>query len=355
MRIQQVGLSRISAVDFENIPFGAVFSDHMFVADYKEGQWGDYRIIPFGTMQMHPANLAIHYGQSIFEGMKATKLADGTPVLFRPEMHSRRLNRSARRMVMPEFPEADFLEALNMLVGLDGSWIPQKDESSLYIRPYMFATGETIGVKPSPTFTFAIITGPVGPYYSKPVSLLADEKYIRAAQGGVGAAKTAGNYAASMLATHEAQQKGFDQVLWLDAKEFEFVQEVGTMNIFFVIDGKIITPEVESGTILPGITRDTLLHLFKDNGYTVEERTLSMFEVLDAHKSGRLNEVFGSGTAAVISPVKSVSWRGIQMDIPTNNGPIAQWAKAQINGIRTGKVVDSRGWVQPVKLLFEPA
>ena len=345
----KVNKSRLPEIDFDKIPFGKTFSDHMFSADYIDGEWTNLQITPLEHLSLSPLNLALHYGQSIFEGMKASKMNDGTPALLRPELHVRRLNASAHRMCMPAFPEDLFIQALHELVSLDQDWIPQKDGSALYIRPLMFAMDEKLGVSVSDTYKFLILTGPVGPYYPKPVKLLADTTYIRAAQGGVGEAKTAGNYAASPYPAKLAMEKGYDQVLWLDAKEFKYVQEVGTMNIFFVIDGKVITPAT-TGTILKGITRAMIIHILKDKGYDVEERLISINEVIDAQKNGTLQEVFGAGTAAVISNVELIGYDGVDYPTPpVDTHEIAHMLKNEINGIRSGAVADKYGWVVPVQ------
>ncbi|MEM6963909.1 MAG: branched-chain amino acid aminotransferase [Bacteroidota bacterium] len=344
----KVSKSRLPEIDFDKIPFGRTFSDHMFSADYVDGEWTNFQIVPFSNLSLSPVNLALHYGQSIFEGMKASKMNDGTPALLRPEMHVRRLNASADRLCMPNFPEDLFVQALHELVGLDAGWIPQKEGSALYIRPLMFATDEKLGVTVSDTYKFLIITGPVGPYYPKPVKLYADTQYIRAADGGVGEAKTAGNYAASLYPAKKAMQKGYDQILWLDAKEFKYIQEVGTMNIFFVIDGKVITPAT-TGTILKGITRMMSIEILRDKGYEVEERLLTIQEVVEAHRDGRLQEVFGTGTAAVVSNVELIHYDGTDMKLPpTETHAIAHLLKNEINGIRSGAVADQFGWVVPV-------
>ncbi len=349
IKITKSSQSNVSKVDFSNIPFGKVFSDHMFSARWKDGEWGEFEIIPFGNLSIHPACLALHYGQAIFEGMKATKSVDGKPLLFRPEMHADRINASANRLAMPEFPEDVFVEAIHSLVGIDADWIPPTEGSALYLRPYMFADGEFIGVRPSDSYRFLIFTGPVGPYYAKPVSLLAEEHYVRAAVGGVGEAKAAGNYAASLLPTELAKAKGFDQILWLDAKEHKWCQEAGTMNLFFVINDTIITPAAD-GAILKGITRDTLLHILRDKGYKVEERAISIEEVQEAHAAGTLQEVFGSGTAAVIANVDKISYQNNLMQLPPiEEHRIAHMLKAEVNGIRNMTIVDKFGWIVPVK------
>lgn len=341
--------SNLSKVDFNNIPFGRVFSDHMYVADYIDGEWVDPRIVPFGHFLIHPANLALHYGQSIFEGMKASKQIDGRVVLLRPEVHSARLNSSAARMCMPEFPEEMFLDGLHTLVGIDKDWIPTIEGSSLYIRPFMFATGEFIGVQESNTYRMIIFTGPVGPYYNKPVRLLAEEKYVRAVAGGVGEAKTSGNYAASLLPARLAKEKGFDQVLWLDAFEFKYIQEVGTMNIFFVIGDKIITP-VTNGAILKGITRDSVIQLLQDKGYEVEKRKISIDEVVEAFHNGTLKEAFGTGTAAWIAHVSEIQYKDTLIQLPPiEDRKIGLLAYQLFRGIRLGIDPDIHNWVVPVK------
>ncbi len=341
--------SRLPNVDFDNLPFGRTFSDHMFVADYKDGKWGNYKIVPFGKMEMHPAMMGLHYGQLIFEGMKATQKEDGTPVFFRPQMHAERLNKSAERMMMPPFPIDDFSNAIHTLVALDKGWIPKNEGSALYIRPFMFATDEFIGVRPSSTYKFVVFTGPVGPYYPKPISLITEQKFIRAAHGGFGEAKAAGNYGGSLLPTDIANKKGFDQILWLDAKEFKYVQEVGTMNLMFIIDDVLVTPST-TGTILKGITRDSILKICENKGIKFEERLVEIDEIVEAHLDGRLKECFGVGTAAVVSNVIKIKHGEVEMDLPPiEKRTIAAMLKSEINGIRSGRIKDKFGWVVPVK------
>ena len=340
--------SRLSEVDFNNIPFGKIFSDHMYMADYKDGEWHNPRITEFGPFMIHPANLALHYGQSIFEGMKAYKQVDGTVCLIRPDEHSSRLNFSAERMCMPTFPEDMFMDALKQLLTLDSDWIPTNEGSALYIRPFMFATGEVIGVQASTTYRMIIFSGPVGPYYNKPVRLLAEEHYSRAATGGVGEAKTSGNYAASLLPAKLAKEKGFDQVLWLDAKEFKYVQEVGTMNIFFVIGDKIVTPATE-GTILRGITRESILELLIDRGYSVSEERINIEDIVEAYKNGMLKEAFGTGTAATIAHVSEIQYKDFLMTLPPiEDRVIGTLCYDLITGIRKGTIPDKFGWVIPI-------
>jgi len=344
IKITTLENSNVHSLDFDNIPFGKIFTDHMYEAHYDNGEWGEFAIKPLDNLSVHPGNLAWHYGQSIFEGMKATKGKDGAPLLFRPQEHIYRLNSSAERMCMPAFPEDAFLDAVHTIVKIEEAWIPPSEGSALYIRPLMFATDEAIGVRPSDKYTLLIMCLPVGPYYPKPVSLLADTKYIRAAMGGVGEAKTAGNYAASLYPAKLAKEEGYDQIMWLDAKEHKFIQEVGTMNIFFVIDGNVITPITE-GTILKGITRKTVIHLLEEKGYDVEQRRISIDEIVESYNSGKLSEVFGTGTAALVANVYKFKYKDTVMDFDQAKATVSAYAKATINGLRNQSIVDTYGWV----------
>ncbi|MEO1516314.1 MAG: branched-chain amino acid aminotransferase [Bacteroidota bacterium] len=349
IKINKTEQSRLPEVDFDAIPFGKTFSDHMFVSEYRDGAWTDHRIEPFGRFLVHPANLALHYGQSIFEGMKASVSVDGQPLFMRPELHIQRLNASAHRMCMPEFPEELFLQAIHQLVGMDQGWIPPKEGSALYIRPFMFANGEFIGVQPSDSYKLIIFTGPVGPYYPKPVRLKVEEKYVRAAVGGVGEAKTAGNYAASLLPAKEAKEQGYDQVMWMDGNEFKYVQEVGTMNLFFVIDGTVLTPQTD-GAILKGITRRCAIQILEDRGYKVEQRLISIDEIVEAYKNGKLTEAFGTGTAAVVAHVEDITFRDLCMKLPAlEERVVGELVKQEINGLRAGTIEDTRNWIVPVQ------
>ncbi len=339
--------SKRSSVDFDNIPFGKIISDHMFVVDFDGEQWVNPRIQPFRKFEISPANLALHYGQSIFEGMKASK-RNGEPVLFRADLHARRFNVSAERMCMPEIPEDLFMQGLKMLVDLDRDWIPEREDHALYIRPLMYATDEYFGVHSSEKYQFLIFTGPVGPYYPKPVKLWVEEVFTRAAQGGVGEAKCAGNYGASLLPAQRAKKAGYDQVMWMDAVEKKYVQEVGTMNLFFVMDGKVITPAT-TGTILRGVTRDSFLTLLKDWGYTVEDRLISIAEIADAYWRGTLQECFGAGTAAVVSHVSDITWRDRKLELPPvdeQHRPVGTRLKKYINRLRMGLERDEYHWLQ---------
>jgi len=349
--------SKLDSVDFGNIPFGHVFSDHMFVADYYDGEWRDLRIVPFGPITMSPANLTLHYGQAMFEGMKAFKNQEGAPMLFRPEMHAKRLNASGARLCMPELPEDLFLQGLNELIGVDHAWIPTDSDSSLYVRPFMFATEEIIGVRPSSSYKFIIFTAPVGPYYDKPITLIAANKYVRAVPGGVGEAKAAGNYAAGLLPTQEAHDAGFNQIMWTDNRDYQQIQECGTMNIFFIIGDTIVTPET-NGAILKGITRNTLIHLLRDKGMKVEERAVRIKEIVAAHEAGTLKDVFGAGTAAVIAPVSEISYYENKDDanyktikLPAiETRDISINLKKELQEIRTGLRPDPHAWVHEVKV-----
>lgn len=340
--------SRVANVDFHNLPFGKIISDHMFEIDYDGTQWVNPRISPVEKLSIHPMNMALHYGQSIFEGMKASRSKDGTPLLFRPELHAKRMNASAVRMCMPEIPEEIFVEAIHAIVGIDQEWIPKIEGSAMYIRPLMFATDEMVGVKASDTYKFMIICLPVGPYYPKPIKLLVEPHYIRAAQGGVGEAKTAGNYAAALYPSKLAREQGYDQVLWLDAVHHKLVQEVGTMNIFFVFNNEIVTPAT-SGTILKGITRASTLEILRGNGHTVNERDLSIDEVLSRHQAGELIEVFGTGTAALIANVEEIKYDNHFIRLDSSNWALSTSIKDEINGMRFGTIEDKRGWTVPVK------
>jgi branched-chain amino acid aminotransferase len=339
--------SKLPTVDFANIPFGKVISDHMFIVDYEGGQWVNPRIEPFAKMEISPANLALHYGQSIFEGMKASK-RNGEPVLFRADMHARRLNVSAERMCMPKMPEDLFMQGLKMLVDLDRAWIPDLEDHALYIRPMMFATDEYFGVHASENYRFIIFTGPVGPYYPKPVKLWVEEVFTRAAQGGVGEAKCAGNYGASLLPAQRAKKAGYDQVMWMDSVEKKYVQEVGTMNLFFVMDNRVITPTT-TGTILRGVTRDSFMTLLKEWGYTVEDRLLSIAEIADAYWRGSLQECFGAGTAAVVSHVSDITWRDRKLELPPvdeKHRPVGTMLKSYLNRLRMGLEEDQFHWME---------
>ncbi|MGD1804410.1 branched-chain amino acid aminotransferase [Dapis sp. BLCC M126] len=343
--IEKTSHSRIREQDINNSPFGKVFTDHMLVATYLDGSWQEVKIIPYGNIPMSPSMSAIHYGQTVFEGLKAYRSPTGKPLLFRPEANHKRINESAFRLCMPPVPEEIFIDGLKELIRLDSDWIPTQSGSVLYIRPIYFATDESVGLKPANSYKFIIISCPVGAYYSEAVKLIVTDKYVRAAEGGTGAAKCAGNYGGSLLADKEAKQQGYDNVLWLDGKEKKYIEECGTMNVAFVINDVVITPKL-TGTILPGITRDSVLTLFRDMGVKVEERLISIDEVAEAYQEGNLSEAFGMGTAATIAHISTINYQGRDMILPpVSERKYAPKILQQLEDIKTGKVTDLYGWV----------
>lgn len=348
IKITRVDHSRLNETKLENIQFGKYFSDHMLEADFINGEWTNVQIRPYQPLLLSPATAAIHYGQAIFEGIKAYKNPEGEAFVFRPHDNFKRFNASARRMEMPEVPEEIFMEGLKMLIDMERDWIPAFADHSLYIRPFMFSSDEMIGVKPSDNYKFMIILSPTGPYYNTPMKIYVEEKYVRAVPGGVGYAKAAGNYGAAMHATAEAKKKGYDQVLWTDAFEHKYVQECGTMNVFFIIGDSVITPNLESGTILAGVTRDSVITVLKSLGLKLEERDLSMDEILEAHKSGQLKEVFGTGTAATISLIKELRYHDYVMQFDTDTWVYTHQVRNIMNGIRYGLTPDTHGWMYKI-------
>ena len=345
IKITKSAGSKLKSVDFNNLPFGRTFTDHMLVADYKDGEWGSVEIKPYQPVSFDPSIAALHYGQAIFEGVKAYKTTDGKAQIFRPEDNFNRFNISAQRMEMPQIPEEIFLGGLKTLIEIDKDWIPAKRDHALYIRPFMFATDEMIGVRPSQTYKFMIILSPTGPYYSAPMRIYVEEKYVRAVPGGVGYAKAAGNYAAALLPTEIAKRKGYDQVLWMDAFEHKYVQECGTMNIFFIIGNTAITPGLESGTILGGVTRSSTIQLLEEMGLSVEERDLSIDEIVQAHKDGTLKEVFGTGTAVTISMVKELRYKDYVMEFDVDSWKVAPEVKNNMDAIKDGSAEDRFNWM----------
>lgn len=337
----------------DKLGFGQYFSDHMFVMDYTEGQgWHDARIVPYGPLEIDPATMVLHYGQAIFEGLKAYKTSEGKILLFRPRKNMERINVSNDRMCMPSIDEDFAVEAIKTLVKLEQDWIPTEEGTSLYIRPFMFSTDAVLGVRPSHTYKFLIIVSPSGAYYPggiNPVKIYVENKYVRAVKGGTGFAKTPGNYAASLKAQDEAKKEGYVQVLWLDGVERKYIEEVGAMNVFFKINGEVVTPSLE-GSILPGVTRDSVIQLLKKWGIPVSERRISVQELYDAHANGTFEEAFGTGTAAVISPVGELNWNGNKISI--NNGKIGELSQKlydTITGIQFGKTEDFMNWTIEVK------
>ena len=345
--INTVEKPKVENLDFNNIPLGTTFTDHMFICDYENGNWVNPRIEPLSLIPTHPAAMALHYGQAIFEGMKATVDANGTPMLFRPVDNAVRLNESADRMSMPHFPVELFVEGLKQLVSIEQKWIPPIDGSALYLRPFMYADEPFIGMRAATSYKFIIITSPAGPFFSKRIKLWAEKKYIRAANGGTGEAKAAGNYAAAIRPTEFAKAKGYDQVLWLDAIDHKYIQEVGTMNIFFKINGKFITPKLD-GCVLNGITRKSVIELLRHEGFSVTERLISLEEIKEASQNGTLEEAFGTGTAVGIAYIQEIGLDGETIHV-SNESPIGLKVNNTLNAIKTGKQDDLFNWMVKVE------
>ncbi|MFO7257008.1 MAG: branched-chain amino acid aminotransferase [Bacteroidota bacterium] len=341
--VERTKQSRISETDFNNLEFGKYISDHMLVASYSNGRWNDMKVVPYGPMAMTPAILALHYGQSVFEGLKAFRNNDGDICVFRAARHSQRLNKSLERMCMPTVSEEMFVQGIHALLEVDQAWIPSSP-ASLYIRPIVFATESRFGVKVSDEYLFVIMTSPVGPYFSKPLRVKVEDHFVRAAEGGTGYAKCAGNYGGAFYPTMLARDQGFDQVLWTDARNHEYIDEAGVMNVMFVADGKLITPALSSA-ILDGVTRDSILQLAPTMGITTEERRVSVEEIQRGLERGIITEAFGAGTAAVVSPIASISIRGVDYHLP-EPGPdsFQQRVKRKLNDIRMGLEPDVFGW-----------
>jgi branched-chain amino acid aminotransferase len=336
--------SRLSEALRENAEFGSVFSDHMFVAEYDNDKWNERRIVPYGPMPLPPSTSSLHYGQSIFEGFKAHRTTDGGIALFRPRDNCARLNRSAARLAMPEVPEDLVLDGVAELVRLDREWAPHREGSALYVRPIYFAMDESLLVRPARRYRLVIFTCPVGPYFSQPIRLLAEERFVRAFPGGTGDVKAAGNYAGGLLAARLAQERGFHNVLWLDAAQHAFIEEVGVMNVFFVIRGAAVTPPL-AGTLLPGVTRDSVITLLREMGVTVEERPISIDEVFAAQATGQLTEAFGAGTAAIVAPIESICHRDREIRVPVDQKSIGSSVRSRLQAIQTGREIDSHEWL----------
>ncbi len=339
--------------DWNNLGFGKYFTDHMFIMDYDKGQgWHDARIIPYQNLSLDPACMVFHYAQEMFEGLKAYRTPTGEIQLFRPDKNIERMNNTNTRLCIPHLEPSDVLDAIKALVSIEKDWVPVLDGTSLYIRPFIIATDVHIGVHPSHSYKFIIILSPVGSYYPegiKPVKIFVEREYVRAVKGGTGYAKVGGNYACSLIGQEKAEKLGYSQVLWLDGIEHKYIDEVGAMNVFFVIDGTVITPALEEGNILPGVTRDSCIKLLKKLGYKVEERKLALEEVIDAYKNGKLDEAFGTGTAAVVSPMGLLDTGDLKMVI--NNGEIGSVAQKlydTLTGIQWGKITDDFGWTVKV-------
>ncbi len=348
IHIEKTTKSRVTDHDINNVPFGKCFSDHMFVAEYSNGSWNKTYIMPYHDVPMSYAMSALHYGQAIFEGMKAYKNEKGEVSMFRPKENIKRMNKSAIRMAMPEVPEELFLKGLNELLKLDAAWVPTSETGSLYIRPFLIATDEAIGVKISDTYKFVIITCPAGKYYSEPIKVLVETTYFRAVHGGVGFVKAAGNYGRSLYPTKLANQKGYQQVIWTDSETKQYFEESGTMNVMFVIGDTLLTPGL-SDTILDGITRDSVLALARDWGMKVEERKVSIKEVIEAHDNGTLKEVFGCGTAATIAQIIGIGHNGKDYMLPpVEERKFSTKVDETLRAIRKGKVADKMNWMLKV-------
>jgi branched-chain amino acid aminotransferase len=347
IKITKVAQSKASEVDFHNIVMGTRFSDHMFVCDYQNGEWQNPRIEPLALIPTHPAAMALHYGQAIFEGMKATLGKDGTPLLFRPNENAKRMNFSANRMGMPLFPEDLFVKALKQFAALEKEWIPTQEGSALYLRPFMYADEPFIGMRAATSFKFIIMASPAGPFFHKKIKLYAEKKYVRAVNGGTGEAKAAGNYAGAIRPTEYAKKAGYDQVLWLDAQHFDYIQEVGTMNIFFKIGGKFITPSL-TGSILSGITRMSVIDLLRSKGFEVTERPISITEIIEAYHNGTLEEAFGTGTAVGIAMIEEIGNNDLAIVFPSEN-PVSVMVNDTLNAIKVQDVKDEFGWIVEAK------
>ena len=360
--VTHVAQSRLDEVDFDHLGFGAVFADHMFSQHYRDGSWQQPEIVPYQPLALEPGSALLHYGQTVFDGYKAFRGVDGDARIFRPEMNAKRLHQSCQRLCIPIMPldelQTIMIEATRQLIELDHAWMPREWGQSLYVRPLIIATEVTLEVRAASSYQFMIMTSPVGSYFNNlqnGVSLRVEDRYTRAASiGGLGAAKTAANYAASLLPGQESQRQGFDQVLWLDGNEHRFIEEVGAMNIFFRIDDDVVTPPL-GGSILPGVVRDSALALLREWGIAVDERRIAIDELLDAFRAGRVKEVFGAGTAAVICPVRSIGYRDEIFEVQgATPGALTQRLYDEITGIQYGKLPDRHGWTIRVPLPHTP-
>lgn len=352
IRIEKTQNPKTLPAQDDPLHFGTIFTDHMFIMNYDpQNGWNDARIVPYEKICLDPSCMVFHYGQEMFEGLKAYKTEDGRILLFRPEKNAQRANNTNRRLCIPEIPEEDFVDAIKALVKTDEKWIPTKEGTSLYIRPFVIATDPYLGVRPSDTYMFMVILSPVGAYYPgglNPVKIWIEDDYVRAVKGGIGETKTGGNYVASMKSQVKAHDAGYSQVLWLDGVHRRYIEEVGAMNIFFKINGEVITPEL-TGSILPGVTRDTVLMLCREWGIPVSEKRISIEEIDEAYENGTLEEVFGTGTAAVISPVGELKWGDKIMLV--NEGRIGSFSQKfydTVTGIQLGKIKDDHGWTVEV-------
>ncbi len=345
----RVTQSKLSKYELSSLPFGKVYTDHMFIADYRQGSWKNFRIVPFGHMPISPATPALHYGQSIFEGIKGYASSNSPETLvFRPLDNWKRMNISAERMCMPALPEELFMEGINALIDLDRAWVPQEEGSSLYIRPFMFSADEYIGIRPSLDFTFMIILSPAGPYYSTPVKVKIETHYTRASAGGTGYAKAGGNYGGAIYPAKLAQDQGYHQLIWTDGQNHEFIEESGTMNVMFVIDDVLVTPALND-SILAGITRHSVLELARHWGMSVEERKISVKELVTALKENRVQEAFGAGTAATIAHIELIGHEGINYVLPSiPQRKFANKVFQELENIKRGVNPDEFGWIHRI-------
>jgi len=343
IKVTHAETSKINDVDFDNLSFGSVFSDHMLISNYENGKWETPEIIPYQAISLDPSSKIFHYGQSVFEGLKAYKDANNDVFLFRPEDNCKRLNISSKRLSIPELSEAYFLEGLKKLLEVDKNWVPNKEGSSLYVRPFIFASGQGFHASPATSYKFIIATAPSGAYFSGKVKVLIEEKYSRSANGGVGYAKAGGNYAGQFYPTQLAVAKGYNQVIWTDDTSHEYIEEAGAMNIFVRINDTLMTAPT-SDRILDGITRKSIIDIAKDEGIPVEVRKISVSELVEASKNGSLKEMFGAGTAAVVSPISTFGFRDVDYNLPELENTYASKLKKRITDIQTNKTEDKFGW-----------
>ena len=345
IKLSKVKSSKISKVDFSDLGFCKYYTDHMFVCEYENNDWKNFRIIPFQDLNLSPACTTLHYGQTIFEGLKAYKNEKDEILIFRPDKNAKRFNSSAERMCMPSLPEKYFINSIEELLKIEKDWVPKGEENSLYIRPLMFAIDPYIGIKPADKYLFIIICGLAGGYYSEPVNVKIETEYTRAVKGGVGYAKTAANYAAALYPAVQAQKEGFHQLIWTDGKEHNFVEESGTMNLFFVIDNKLITPPL-GDTVLDGVTRDSIISVCPELDIDIEIRKVSIKEIIDALGNGSMTEAFGAGTAATIAPIKTIAFQSKKYNLPKNNKlTFSKKILDYLNNLKFGKIDDKFDWV----------
>ncbi len=346
--ISKVNKSKISSVDYSNLGFCKYYSDHMFIAEYEEGEWKNFKIKPFQDLKLSPACTTLHYGQTIFEGLKAYKNNNDEILIFRADKNAERFNKSAERMCMPKLPKNIFINSINELLKIDRDWVPKEDNSSLYIRPLMFAEDPNIGIKPAEKYIYIIICGMAGGYYSEPVNVKIETKFTRAISGGVGYVKTAANYAAALYPAVKSQSEGYHQLIWTDGKKHKYVEESGTMNLFFVIDGKLLTPPL-GDTVLDGVTRDSIIYLCKNLNIDLEVRKISVEEIIISIKNGSLTEAFGAGTAATIAPIKMIGYESKKYEIPHVSNTLSDKILSKLNKIKYGIDDDIFNWVNKIK------